>query len=497
MIEKINKFINKIGIYVLALGTVLLNISLAFDNVVWGDEAYSQMAIIDCDFYGIFERVYYWDSHPPLYYYYLRIFADIFGYNTVVYHIASLVPFVIGIVIACTLIKKHLGAIPATFFIIVSGFSASCSEYNLEIRMYSLVFLFVLLCAYSAYIIIKGEAKTVHFILMTLFGVLAAYTHYYGLAVCGIIIFFAGLFNFLGNRKKKEFFKWFLSTVIYIVVYIPWLFVLYFQTQAELGNSWMTEPDPLDRILNFIMGGEALKPVIFTFIIVMSLIILIKDSGVITIKKGNEKASLYITFHKPSMRGWSKELKGILFFYLVAILLLGFGYSVSYLFHPILTYRYVYVLIPVVLYIFMLCIKRLIDYEINKVLKHIVVYILLIVTLVLSLFDFKYFRSVTKTQDFETKKVLDIVGTPNEDAVLVSNGVKHLAWSVLKYYYPNEVTTENPNKLGKEPSEIWAFIGGEFDDDVMKDMKNMGYSYDSYMDMWLGKYAINLYHFYK
>ncbi|MCQ2080475.1 MAG: glycosyltransferase family 39 protein [Lachnospiraceae bacterium] len=497
MFEKINKLIDRIGVYLLALGAVILNISLAFDNVVWGDEAYSQMAIIDCDFYGIFERVYYWDSHPPLYYYYLRIFADIFGYNTVVYHIASLVPFVIGIVLAVTLIKKHLGAIPAVFFIIVSGFSASCSEYNLEIRMYSLVFMFTLLCAYCAYMIIKEGGKLSYFILMTLFGVLSAYTHYYGLAVCGLIIFFAGFVNFAGNKNKKAFFKWFLTTVIYIVVYIPWLFVLYFQTQAELGNSWMTEPDAFDRILNFITGGENLRPVMLTFVIVMTIVILIKESGLATIKKGEEKVSFYLALHKPSRKNWSCELKGILFFYVVIALLLGFGYGVSYLFHPILTYRYTYVLIPLVLFIFMLCMKRLIEYNFNLRAKYIIVYVMLLATLIISLFDFKYFRSLSKTQDIETKKVLDIVGTPNEDAVLVSNGVKHLAWSVLKYYYPNEVTTENPNKLGKEPSEIWAFIGDTFDNDVLNDMKKMGYKHEAYMNMWLGKYAINLYHFYR
>ena len=146
MIEKINRLIDKIGVYLLASGVSVLNISIAFDHVVWGDEAYSQMAIINCDLYGIFQRIYYWDSHPPLYYYYLRFFADVFGYKTSVYHIASLVPFLIGIVLACTLIKKHLGSIPAAFFILVSGLSASCCEYNLEIRMYSLVFMFVLLC---------------------------------------------------------------------------------------------------------------------------------------------------------------------------------------------------------------------------------------------------------------------------------------------------------------------------------------------------------------
>ena len=497
MIKKVNRFIDKIGIYLLALGVSVLNISITFDNVVWGDEAYSQMAIINCDFYGIFQRVYYWDSHPPLYYYYLRIFADLFGYKTSVYHIASLIPFVIGILLACTLIKKHLGSIPASFFILVSGLSASCCEYNLEIRMYSLVFLFVFLCTFCAFRIMKDGTKISHFVFMTLFGILAAYTHYYGLAVCGLIIFFAGLFNFVSTKNKKAFLGWFLSTMIYVVVYIPWLFVLYFQTQAELGNSWMVEPDSLDRILDFITGGVRLRPIILSFIIIMSVIILVKESGLLTVRKGDEKVSVYLALHKPGMKNWSTELKGILLFFTVILVLLGFGYGVSYSFHPILTCRYTYVLIPLVLFIFMLCMKRLIEYKISAGLKYTMIWIMLMLTFIIGLFDFKYFRSVTKTQDFQTKRVLDIVGSPNEDAILVSNGVKHLAWSVLQYYYPNEVTTENPNNLERQPSEIWAFIGYEFDDEVLDDMEEMGYQMESHMDMWLGKYGINLYHFYK
>ena len=299
------------------------------------------------------------------------------------------------------------------------------------------------------------------------------------------------------KRNKKAFLKWFISTISYVVVYIPWLFVLYFQTQAELGNSWMTEPDPLDRIIDFITGGVRLRPIIFTFIIVMSVVILVKESGLLMIKKGDERVSVYLALHKPTTKNWSVELKGILLFWLVILALLGFGYGVSYSFHPILTYRYTYVLIPLVLFIFMLCMKRLIEYKIGDGLKYGIVWTMLVLTFLLGLLDFKYFRSVTKTQDFQTKRVLDIVGTPNEDAILVSNGVKHLAWSVLRYYYSNEVTTENPNKLESQPSEIWAFIGYEFDDEVLDDMENRGYRTESYMDMWLGKYGINLYHFYK
>ena len=514
-INKLINLIDKFGIYLLGLVVTVLNYSLAFDNVVWGDEAYSQMAIINTDLHGVYERVYYWDSHPPLYYYYLKFIADIFGYHTPVYHIASLVPFTIGIILACTLVKKYMGFMSAAFYIVISGLSESCVEYNLEIRMYSLVFMFTLLCAYCAYRILADDKKIHLWILMTLFGVLAAYTHYFGVAICGIIIFFTGLFVLVGAKgaRKGALLKWIVTTLVYIVLYIPWLYVLYFQTQAELGSAWMTDPDPLWLVNRFIYGGARISLVFMIFVTTMSVICVIKETGLITLKKGSTKISVEIALNKPSVKGLSSELKAILLFWVCIAGLLLFAYGVS-LYHPILAYRYAYVLIPLTLMILMLNINRLIVYtydfssELNVAFKNfesvittVIICGLFAFMLISGLLDFKYYRSLTRTQDVETRKVLDIVGTPNENAVLVSNGVKHLSWSVLQYYYPNFVTTWNPDevaeKTGVYSDEFWCFNGLEYENKYIRKMKKEGYNIDEYPDMWMGKYNINLYHFYK
>jgi len=515
-INNVINLIDRFGIYLLGLVVTVLNYSLAFDNVVWGDEAYSQMAVINTDLHGVFERIYYWDSHPPLYYYYLKFFADIFGYKTPVYHIASLIPFTVGIILACTLIKKYMGFMSAAFFIIVSGLSESCVEYNLEIRMYSLVFMFTLLCAYCAYRIMCEDKKIHLWILMTLFGELSAYTHYFGVALCGILIFFTGLFAFVSGKgyRKSILPKWIITTIVYIGLYIPWMSVLYFQTQAELGSAWMTEPDPLWLVNRFIYGGARIKTVFMIFVIVMSVILVLKETGLVAVKKGSSKVSVDIALNKPSFNNISSELKAILLFWVSIGGLLGFAYGVSFWFHPILAYRYAYVLIPLTLMILMLCVKLLVKYaydfsvDINRAFKNfgsalatIIICGMFIFMLIAGLLDFKYYRSVSKTQNVETQKVLDIVGTPSENAVLVSNGVKHLSWSVLQYYYPNTVTTWNPDevaeKIGVYSDEFWCFNGLEYEDKYIRKMKKEGYTIDEYPDMWLGKYNIYLYHFYK
>lgn len=84
--------------------------------------------------------MYYWDNHPPLYYYWLKLFGTLFGFSVPVFHLASLVPFVIGLVLALTVVRKRFGMLPVAFFLTISGLGQACLEYNLEVRMYALAF---------------------------------------------------------------------------------------------------------------------------------------------------------------------------------------------------------------------------------------------------------------------------------------------------------------------------------------------------------------------
>nr|MDE6926038.1 hypothetical protein [Acetatifactor sp.] len=123
------KNICPILIWLLAVLVVCLNVVLMFDNVLWGDEAFSANAV-GGSWGGILQVLYYWDCHPPLYYYWLKLFGDLFGHTAPVFHLASLVPFVAGILWALTFFRKKYGNVPAAFFIMISGLGAACLEYN-------------------------------------------------------------------------------------------------------------------------------------------------------------------------------------------------------------------------------------------------------------------------------------------------------------------------------------------------------------------------------
>ena len=66
------KYIGPVAVLALTVLVVCLNFSMMSDRVLWGDEAFSaNTAHKDVD--GILQVLYYWDNHPPLYYYWLKL----------------------------------------------------------------------------------------------------------------------------------------------------------------------------------------------------------------------------------------------------------------------------------------------------------------------------------------------------------------------------------------------------------------------------------------
>lgn len=519
-------FLKKYIIFLFAFFVLAINYSLAFDNVVWGDEAFSGNVIRNTNLFGIYERIFHWDSHPPLYYYWLRLCSDLFGYNVPVYHLASLIPFSICILLILFPIRKKIGTIPAAFAIVICGLSAPCVEYNLEIRMYALLFMEVLICAYCSYRIISNGTKKGFWIGLVLASVAAAYTHYFGLVTTGILLFVTGFWYFICHKGKTWLYGC-LSIFVYILLYAPWLLVFFKQASSVIGSWWLKDIAPLNTLTTMIFCGNNMKRILIPVVVLLSLIIIIYESNIISLKLNKSEKAISWHFTKPSVQFWSKELHGIFVFWLVITLTVIFTYIASILINPLTVARYMYPLIPLVLFILMLCIRRLLAYgrvtwgketfgEIKAEQQDdrislvdtkskgwtrgifILIALLFCIMLFIGLFDFKDYRSLSKTHNVETEKVLTIIGEPNEDAVFTSVGVKHLAWTVLPFYFPdNAYFDDMPNNLEEDANEIWAFLGFTASPELLQQMEDKGYYVIEYQNLWFGKYNCNMYHFYK
>lgn len=143
------KWKNGCGILFLILGILSFFVCLlqAFGQDIWFDEvfsvnfiqhSYKEIAVLTGK-----------DVHPPLYYWYLKLFHDVgkvlvpAASSIVLCKLASMLPFVGIFVYTLTAIRKNFGLHVAGLFWFLVMTMPQISNYTVEIRMYSLALFFI------------------------------------------------------------------------------------------------------------------------------------------------------------------------------------------------------------------------------------------------------------------------------------------------------------------------------------------------------------------
>lgn len=486
-------------LYVLALFVVVLNVSMVCDNAVWGDEAFTGITVKN-NVYGIMQVLFYWDSHPPLYYLWLKIFGDLFGHTVTVYHAASLVPFLGGILMAVTLLRKHFGKVPAAFFVMVSGLGAACIQYNLEVRMYSLTFAGLAFASYCAYRVISaGEKKA--WISMVAWGLAAAYSHYYGLVAAGILVFCTGVAVWLKYRGKT-WKRGLCAVIAFLVGYTPWLIFMYLSMGTYgAADLWITEILGLDKCLDMVWGGIGMSKLLLPLFLFIIVGMLIYESGMFRFRE--EAGQTVVRVEPPSVKGWSDEMYFVVIGAATIAGTLLFGYLVSVLFSPLLVERYLYPLCAVALVTLtagLSGILKLFD-KLGKKLQlfwadglgKAVLMLVLAVLLVAGIKNYKNYHTIYHQEKTRTDLTLETIGKPHKDVKMVTVGVRHLGWTVLEHYYPeNEIVNGDYNSV--QCDEFWYFVMPAIDENGLQELKNKGYDVTHYGLMHLSQYPFELYH---
>lgn len=487
------KYIGPVVVAALAILVVCLNFSMMSDRVLWGDEAFSaNTAHKDVD--GILQVLYYWDNHPPLYYYWLKLFGTLFGYKVPVFHLASLVPFVIGIVLALTVVRKHFGLLPATFFVMISGLGQACLEYNLEVRMYALAFLCVMGCFYCSYrVIADGNRKT--WAGMVLWALAAAYSHYYALVAVGIMMFFTGVAVWIKYRGKT-WIKGVLAIVAFFIGYAPWLYFFYAGLKNVSRGWWMTEILGLDRSLEIVMGGRRMNGIVFPLLILFLVITLVADSSVFSVEKDG------IHLQKPSVKKWSDKTYAMAVGACTILGTLVFAYLLSVVMAPMLAQRYLYPLSAVAIVMLVIGSSRVLEllallekqsWKGLELLGRVILVVFLGIMFGMGIQNYGECYDSYEQQKTETDKTLDLIGTPAQNTKMVTNGVKHLGWTVLYYYYPdNEIV--NGDYRQAEADSFWYFTPNAMGGDSIAELEQNGYQVTDYGQMQLSQYPFFLYY---
>ena len=217
----------------------LLYVSLIFNYNIWTDEAFT-LKLLRTNLGEIIDLTAA-DVHPPLYYFYGKLFFDITGGSLWVQKFITIIPQVGTYVLIATVFRKRFGDV-ATFLTLIFFTCIPCTmEFAVQVRMYSLCLFFVTLCglyAYEAYM----DNKKLSWIWVIAGALGAAYSHYF--AFVAIIVIVGFLFLAIVFTKRSLLKSWIVSAVCMIIGYLPWAPFFYEQVTRVRESYWIPEITP-------------------------------------------------------------------------------------------------------------------------------------------------------------------------------------------------------------------------------------------------------------
>ena len=230
---------NKIYLLLILLELAMC-VVFSINPAVWADEGYS-LELAKRSFSDIW-RITALDVHPPLYYFWLKLFTMPFGYNLFISKLITALPCVLLTAFGGYQLKKLFNERVSVFFMLCYMAFPFIMLYTTELRQYSIAELFVFANAVYAYRCFKG-GNFKDWALFILAGVAAAYTHYFALVSVCIIY---GIFFLAACSRKKKCIKWWLLAVAAtVILYVPWLKNFISQLVFKVNNEYWI--DSIDR----------------------------------------------------------------------------------------------------------------------------------------------------------------------------------------------------------------------------------------------------------
>lgn len=176
------------------------------------------------------------DFHPPLYFLGLKIFTSIVGISTFTIRLFSIIGVLSTLILAYVVGQKVFGKKGALYFCILLMSLPMLAFYSHIARMYTwATFSITGVFLYSYLFIITNKKSDL--VLLILFTIISAYTHYFALiAAFGSNMF---VFVYLLFKQNKSWRLHFIAALIIFILYLPWLFVILEQTSKAQGYFWI------------------------------------------------------------------------------------------------------------------------------------------------------------------------------------------------------------------------------------------------------------------
>lgn len=248
------------------------------NSAVWFDESYSAYLVR-----GDFSQI--WgltaaDVHPPFYYFLLKIWSSIFGATDISMRFMSVFFGALAIISLFFLFKRWFGLKTASIATPFLALSPMLIRYGQEMRMYTLVFLIVILATIVLDLAIKTQKKR-YYALYAVLVALGMWTHYFtALAWITHVLYITIICR--ENLFQK---KWLLTYLGAVVLFIPWLPSFVSQVTEVQKGFWIppiTIITPLEYLSQtlFFMTPETANGwlvILFLAVVTLSALLLAKS----------------------------------------------------------------------------------------------------------------------------------------------------------------------------------------------------------------------------
>jgi mannosyltransferase len=187
------------------------------------------------------------DTHPPLYYWTLKAWGEIFGSSELALRSLSAGWGVVMVVLSFLLGRRLFGSLVATVSAVLLAAAPLAVYYSQEVRMYAQVTTLALLAAYAY----SRRA----YVLYALAGIATLYSQYLGVAVLAALNVHALLW--WRQRSPREWLFWLGANLAIALAFLPWLPTFIDQQSHSLNTSPRTALGLTLDTLTAYAGGVA------------------------------------------------------------------------------------------------------------------------------------------------------------------------------------------------------------------------------------------------
>ena len=203
-------------LFAAACTMALYSLYLCFGSDIWYDELFTEGFISQP--VGRMISLAVKDVHPPLYYLLVKIAVDFCRFfvpsanAVIISKVVSVLPYLGLLGYSLVFLRRRYGWLCAGLFSFCIFAMPQMANYTTEVRMYGFALFFITAAFFHAGAILENGGKR-NWIALTVFGICAAYTHYF--AAVSAAVLYVGLAVLLYVRKKdtrtKSLLTWLLA----------------------------------------------------------------------------------------------------------------------------------------------------------------------------------------------------------------------------------------------------------------------------------------------